>query len=126
MDMSDMKVNTHSLKLFLIGFVSLMAVGAFLIMGSDQSAEEQAQQATLRTTEMLNINGQRACKEAIKARLKGNLYASTRVESDHLSYVDLYWDKRNVAAKKDVHCKFIAGKGVVQLDIDGVSVLKKG
>ena len=123
--MSDMKMNTHSVKMFLIGFVSLMALGGILILGSDQSVEEQAQKATMRTTEMLNSNGQRACKNAVKKVLKGNLYAATKVESDHLTYLDLYWDKKNVASKKDVHCKFIAGKGVVELDVNGVSQLRK-
>ncbi|HFD13353.1 MAG TPA: hypothetical protein ENJ32_12935 [Crenotrichaceae bacterium] len=121
----DMKVNVHSLKLFMIGFVSLMAVGAFLIMNSEQSAEEQAQQATLRTTEMLNSNGQRACKKAIKKVIDGNLYATTRTESDHLTYVDLYWDKKNVGIKKDIHCKFVAGRGVVQLDVGGIAKISK-
>lgn len=122
--MSDMKVNVNSLKLFLIGFVALMAVGAFLIIGSEQSPEEQAQQATLRTTEMLNSNGQRACKKAIKDKLKGSLYAPTKSKTDHLTYLELYWDKKNVAAKKSVRCRFVAGKGVVELDIDGVAVVK--
>jgi hypothetical protein len=119
--MSDMKMNVNAVKMFLIGFVSLMAVGAVLIMSQDQSAEERAQHAVLRTTKMLNANGQRACKKAVKKVLSGNLYAATRTESDHMTYLDLYWDKKNVGAKKDIHCKFIVGKGVVQLDIDGES-----
>ena len=123
--MSDMKVNTHSLKMFLIGFVVLMAVGALLIINSDQSAEEQAQQATLRTTDMLNNNGQRSCKKEIKKHIKGNVYASTKVESDHLSYLNLYWDKKNVATKQDIVCKFVAGRGVVELIIGGETKIKK-
>ncbi|MEE9411562.1 MAG: hypothetical protein V3V22_00780 [Methylococcales bacterium] len=122
--MSDMKLNVSSVKLFLIGFVSLMAVGAFLIMNSKQSAEEIAQQATLRTTQMLNSNGQQSCKKAVKKAVGGNVYAATRVETDHQTYLDLFWDK-GAGDKKKVHCKFVAGKGVVQLDVDGESVISK-
>ena len=123
--MSDMKVNVRSLKLFLIGFVSLMAIGALLIVNSEQSPQEQARQATLRTTDMLNTNGQRACKKAIKKEISGNVYASTKSESDQLTYLELYWDKKNVQAKKDIHCKFVAGKGVVELEIGGETKIAK-
>jgi hypothetical protein len=122
--MSDMKLNVSSVKLFLIGFVSLMAVGAFLIMNSNQSADEIAQQATLRTTQMLNSNGQKKCKKAVKKAVGGNVYAATRVESDHQTYLDLYWDK-GAGDKKKAHCKYVAGKGVVQLDVDGETVISK-
>lgn len=123
--MSDMKMNVNAIKMFLIGFISLMALGVVLVMNQDQSVEEKAQQSILRTTEMLNANGQRACKTAVKKVLSGNLYAATRTESDHMTYLDLYWDKKNVGAKKDVHCKFIAGKGVVELDVDGETMVSK-
>ncbi|MEE9423645.1 MAG: hypothetical protein V3V18_01545 [Methylococcales bacterium] len=122
--MSDMKLNVSSVKLFLIGFVSLMGVGAFLIMNSNQSAEEIAQQATLRTTQMLNANGQRTCKKAVKKAVSGNVYSATRVESDHQTYLELFWDK-GVGDKKEAYCKFVAGKGVVQLDVDGETVISK-
>lgn len=123
--MSDMKLDVNAVKMFLIGFVVLMAVGAALIMTSEESTEEQVKSSTLKTSAMLNHNGQRACKKAIKEIIGGNLYAATKTESDHMTYMDLYWDKRNVGAKKDVHCKFVVGKGVVQVDVDGKAVISK-
>lgn len=123
--MSGMKLDVNAIKLFLIGFVVLMAVGAALIMTSEESVEEQVKSSTLKTSAMLNHNGQRACKKAIKEIVKGNLYAATRTESDHMTYLDLYWDKKNVAARKEVHCKFVVGKGVVQVDVDGEAIISK-
>jgi hypothetical protein len=123
--MSDMKLDVRAVKMMLVGFVVLMAVGAFLIKTSEQSVEEQADQSIMRTSDLLNTNGQRSCKKAVKTVVKGNVYAATRTESDHMTYLELFWDKRNIAAKKEVYCKFVVGKGVVQVDVDGETVISR-
>ncbi len=122
--MSDMKLNVKAIRLFLIGFVSLMALGVLIVMNQDQSVGEQVQQANLRTTERLNASGQQKCKKAVKKVVGGNVYSATRVESDQSTYLDLYWDK-GVGDNKTAHCKFVVGKGIVQLEVDGESVISK-
>jgi hypothetical protein len=122
--MSDMKMNVQSIKLVLVGFCALMGVGVLMVMNQDQSEEEIASATMLRTTQMLNSEAQRSCKKAIKEKVGGNVYAATGTDSDQMTYMELTW-KKGSANKTNKKCRFVAGKGVVLLEVDGKKLIEK-
>ena len=105
----------------LLGFLFVMVVGLTIVATSGQSDEEQATNATLRTSSMLHQYAADKCKLAIKKNYDGFIYAPTSSDSDQESWVTMKWVGEQ--GKLSADCKYIKLKGVVSLVINGKTVI---
>ncbi len=101
----------------LVGFVSVMGVGAIIVATSEKSDEEIAADVMLRAGTQLTRHAIGRCQEKIEKELGRSVYSPKTSDGDQATIVTLTWvgDKDDF---KSATCTYLRDKGIVSLKID--------
>jgi len=108
----------------LVGFVTVMGVGAIIVATSEKSDEEVASDVMLRAGIQLTKHAIGRCKSKIRQEIGRSLYSPDTTQGDGATFVTLTWngDQEDF---KIATCKYMRGKGVTSLKIDDKTVFSR-
>lgn len=108
----------------LVGFVSVMAIGAIIVGSSNKSDEEIAADVMLRAGTQLTRHAIGRCQAKIQKELGRSVYSPKSSVGDQATIVTLTWvgDKDDF---KTATCTYLRDKGIVSLKIDEKVLISK-
>lgn len=108
----------------LVGFVSVMGVGAIIVATSEKSDEEVASDVMLRAGIQLTNHAIGRCQSKIRNEIGRSLYSPDTTQGDGATIVTLTWngDKEDF---ETASCTYMRGKGIISLKIDDKTIFSR-